>query len=148
MKTLSSFQFTNLIKSFTVFFIAITALWAAGNYIAIRDILVSWPVLAVNFLLSAALSWWYYRYRYHTVLSYDASGFDLQVGRRHTARRWTEFETVALVHRGHGEFAVRLYDDQRETPVDIPATALKLDAQQFRFEAMGFVRQPALRQDG
>ena len=140
MRTLKSFQPTELVKSFTFFFVATTALWATGNYIAIRDILVSWPVFVVNFTLSAALGWWYYRFRHHTVFSYDETGFDLQVGRRQTARRWAEYETVSLVHVGHGKYAVRLYESETEAHVDIPATALNLDAQSFRFDVMGYVR--------
>jgi hypothetical protein len=140
MKTLTSFQLTELIKSFTVFFLLTTLLWAAGNYLAIRDVLVSWPVFAVNILLSAALGWWYYRYRYHTVLSYDASRFQLRVGRTETASRWDAYDDVSLVHRGHGEYAVRLYRDQGADQVDIPASALKLDPQQFRFDVMDWAR--------
>jgi hypothetical protein len=137
--TLRSFQPTNVVKSFTAFFVATTLLWAIGNYVAIRDVLVSWPVFAVNLALSAGLGWWYYRYRYHTTFSYDDQAFDLRVGRQQTARKWREYDTVSLVHRGHGEFAVRLYESMSERHVEIPATALKLDAQDFRFEVMDYV---------
>ena len=139
MKTYTSFQFTNLAKSFTLFFVGTTALWALGSYIAIRDVLLSWPVFAVNLAVSAGLGWWYYRFRHHTVFSYDDDGFDLRVGRGQASRRWGEFEAVSLVHRGHGEFAVRLYGSGDEDQVDIPATALKLNAQDFRFEVMALV---------
>jgi hypothetical protein len=138
VKKRTSFQFTNLVKSFTFFFFGLTFLWAAGNYIAIRDVLVSWPIFIVNVTLSVGLAWWYYRYRYHTVFSYDESGFDLQVGRQHTARRWTEFSTVSLVHLGHGDFAVCLYDGN-EGCVEIPASALRLNPQEFRFEVMDLI---------
>jgi hypothetical protein len=137
--TLRSFQFTNVVKSFTAFFVVITLLWAIGNYIAIRDVLVSWPVFAVNLALSAGLGWWYYRYRYHTTFSYDNEGFDLRVGRQQSVRKWGEYELVSLVHRGHGELAVRLYEPMSDEYVEIPATALKLDAQDFRFEVMDYV---------
>ena len=146
MRTLTSFQFTNLIKSFTVFFLGTTLLWAAGNYIAIRDVLVSWPVFAINFALSAGLGWWYYRFRYHTAFSYDEDGFDLRVGRRQSVRSWGEYEVVSLVHRGHGEFVVRLYEPQSDQYEEIPATALKLDAQDFRFEVMDYVGSSAREQ--
>jgi hypothetical protein len=139
VKKLTSFQFTNLVKSFTFFFFGLTFLWAAGNYIAIRDVLVSWPVFIVNMALSIGLAWWYYRYRYHTVFSYDESGFDLRVGRQHTARRWTEFSAVSLYHLGHGEFAVRVYDADGAY-VEIPASALRLSPQEFRFEVMGLTK--------
>ena len=135
MKRFTSFQFTNLVKSFTIFFFGITMMWAVGNYIAIRDVLVSWPVFAINLALSAGLGWWYYRYRYHTVFSYDESSFDLQVGRQRTARRWEEFSTVSLYHRGYGDFDVRLYEEDGEL-VEIPASGLRLNPQEFRFEVM------------
>jgi hypothetical protein len=138
VKTLSSLQLTDLVKCFTVFFVLTTVLWATGNYIAIRDVLVSWPVFVVNVLLSAALGWWYYRYRYHTVFSYDATEFKLRVGRRETVERWDAYCQVSLVHGGRGDFFVRLYRDEGAAPVDIPASALKLDPQQFRFDVMGW----------
>ena len=140
MKTFTSFQFTNLVKSFTIFFFGITVLWAIGNYIAIHDVLVSWPVFAVNFILAAGLGWWYYRYRFHTVFSYDGSGFDLQVGRQRAARRWEDFSTVSLYHRGYSEFTVRLYEEAGGEHVEIPASALRLNAQEFRFEVMELVQ--------
>ena len=43
----------SIIKSFTLFFFGLTFLWAAGNYIAIRDVYLSWPVFIVNFVLAA-----------------------------------------------------------------------------------------------
>lgn len=138
MKKHSSFQFTNLVKGFTLFFFGLTLLWALGNYIAIRDVLISWPVFIANLILSAGLGWWYYRYRYHTVLWYDENGFDLQVGRQRTTRCWQEFPTVSLYHHGYGEFAVRVYDEGEEY-VEIPTTALRLNPQEFRFEVMSLV---------
>jgi len=138
VKKYASFQFTNLVKSFTLFFFGITLAWALGNYLAIRDVLLSWPVFIVNLALSAGLGWWYYRYRYHTVFSYDGDGFDLQVGRQRVARRWGEFSAVSLYHRGHGEFAVRLYEEGGGH-VEIPASALRLNPQEFRFEVMELV---------
>jgi hypothetical protein len=139
VKKLAPLQFTNLVKSFTVFLFGLTFLWALSNYVAIRDVLISWPVFIVNLALSAGLGWWYYRWRYHTVFSYDESGFDLQVGRQRTARQWAEFSAVSLYHQGHGEFAVRLYEKDG-VYVEIPASALRLNPQAFRFEVMSLVR--------
>jgi len=141
VKRLASFRFTDLVRSFTLFFFGLTLLWALGSYLAVRDVLVSWPVFIVNLVLSAGLGWWYYRYRYHTVFSYDEDGFDLRVGRRHTACRWEEFSTVSLYHRGYGEFAVRVY--RGDEYVEIPASALRLDPQAFRFEVMELVDRAA-----
>jgi hypothetical protein len=149
VKTYTSFQFTNLVKSFTIFFFAISALWAIGNFIAIRDVLLSWPVFVVNIVLAAGLGWWWYRYRYHTVFSYDGSGFDLQVGRQYVQRRWEEFSTVSLYHRGYSEFSVRLYEEGGGEHVEIPASVLSLSPQEFRFEVMDLVRGgPTAQVDG
>ena len=133
-----------------MFFFGVTFLWALSSYIAIRDVLISWPVFVVNLALSAGLGWWYYRYRYHTVFSYDESGFDLQVGRQRMTRRWEEFATVSLYHQGYGEFTVRLYEEVEEVEdgeyVEIPASTLRLDPQEFRFEVMGLVGGAVERQ--
>ena len=140
MKKYSSFQITNFVKSFTLFFFGLTLLWAAGNYIAIRDVLLSWPVFIVNFILSAALGWWYYRQRYHLVFSYDDDGFILQVGKKSQANRWTEFTAASLFHPGRGDLLVRLYQKNNEI-VEIPASLLKLNPSKFRFEVMDLLEK-------
>jgi len=144
MKTHTSFQVTNFVKSFTLFFFGLTFLWAAGNYIAIRDVLLSWPVFVVNFVLAAALGWWYYRRRYHLVFSYDDDGFVLNAGKKILANRWAEFTSVSLFHPGRGELYVRLYPKNGEF-VEIPASLLKLNPSEFRFEVMGFIEKAAER---
>jgi hypothetical protein len=144
MKKYSSFQATNFLKSFTLFFFGLTFLWAAGNYIAIRDILISWPIFIVNLILSIVLGWWYYRQRYHLVFSYDDDGFILQVGKKIMANRWAEFTAVSLFHPGRGDLFVRLYQNNNEV-VEIPASLLRVHPSEFRFEVMGFVDKAAGR---
>lgn len=139
MKRITSFQLTNLVKSFTLFFFSFTFLWALSNYIAIRDVLISWPVFLVNFILSLGLGWWYYRRRYHTVFLYNQDKFELFVGKQSTTHRWAEFKTVSLYQRRHGEFTIRLHETD-DTFVEIPASALRLNAREFRFEVMDMVK--------
>ena len=138
MKKITSFQLTNFVKSFTVFFFGFTFLWAAGNYIVIRDVLISWPVFIFNFILSAAIGWWYYRQRYHLVFSYDKDGYILQVGKKVLENRWADFTRVSLYHAGHGDLFVRLYQQSGEV-AEIPASQLKLNPSEFRFEVMDLI---------
>ncbi len=144
MKKQTSFQVTNFVKSFTLFFFGLTFLWAAGNYIAIRDVLLSWPIFIINFVLAAALGWWYYRRRYHLVFSYDDDSFVLNVGNKILANRWAEFTSASLFHPGRGELFVRLYQKNDEF-VEIPASLLKLNPSEFRFEVMGLIEKAAER---
>jgi hypothetical protein len=146
MKKYTSFQVTNFVKSFTLFFFGLTFLWAAGNYIAIRDVLISWPIFIINLILSAALGWWHYRQRYHLVFSYDDDSFILQVGKKILANRWAEFTAVSLFHPGHGDLFVRLYQ-KNGAFVEIPASLLRLNPSEFRFEVMDFVEKAAGRKE-
>jgi hypothetical protein len=139
MKRISSFQLTGMVKSFTLFFFCFTFLWGLGNYIAIRDVLISWPVFIVNIILSLGFGYWYYRQRYLIVFLYNQDGFELIVGKHHTAHRWSEFKTVSLCLRRHGEFVIRLYETD-DSFIEIPASALRLNARDFRFEVMDFVK--------
>ncbi len=144
MKTYTSFQATSFIKGFTFFFFILTFLWAAGNYIVIRDVLLSWPVLIINLLLAGGLGWWYYRRRFHLVFSYNNESFILQVGKKVLAHRWAEFTRVSLYHPGRGDLFVRLYQASGEF-FEIPASQIKLNPSEFRFEAMDYIDLAARR---
>ena len=139
MKRIASIQLTSLVKSFTLFFFGFTFLWALSNYVAIRDVLISWPVFLVNLILSLGLGWWYYRRRYHTVFLYDQDKFELFVGKQRTAHCWAEFKTVSLYQRRHGEFTIRLHEADN-TFIEIPVSDLRLNAREFRFEVMEMVK--------
>ena len=140
MKKYTSFRATDFVKSFTLFFFGFTLLWAAGNYIAIRDILISWPIFIVNLVLSLALGWWYYRQRYRLIFSYDEVKFILQTGKKILTNQWAEFTTVSLFHPGRGELVVRLYRKNGEF-VEIPAASLRMNPPEFRFEVMQLVEK-------
>ena len=138
MKTVSPLQLNNLGKSFSLIFVLVTVAWCLASILAFGYIVIIWPILVLNLLVSAALSWYYYKYRYHTVFSYDEEGFELQRGQVKTSAKWRDFSTVSLVHLGGSKFAVRLYRDEEDF-LDLPASALGLDPSALRFEIMGFV---------
>lgn len=145
MKTLAPIQVMNLVRSVIIFFIVPSIAWIAANYVIFRDFYIGWPVLIGNLIIAGVFGWWWYKRTYHAAFSYGEDGFELQRGRTARAhRRWSEFSRVSLVHKGYGSFLVRLYEDDKEY-VDIPASDLKLDASDFRFEVMELVasRSPA-----
>jgi hypothetical protein len=141
MKTYSSFRISNFINTFTIFFFVFTFLWAIGNYIIIRDVLISWPVFIVNFSLGIGFGFWFYRRRYHLNFSYDKHGFDLRIGEKQIKRQWNEFGLVSLYHQGNEEFSVRVYESEDEF-IDIPVSALKIQPNEFRREVMAFIKEP------
>lgn len=138
MKTFSPLQWHNLAKSFTVSFILLTLVWSLVSFPILGHIYVSWYLFAGNLFLSSILSWFYYRYRFHTVFSYDQDRFEMVRGRLKTRGRWEEFGSVSLVHLGGGRFVARLYREEgaKGDSVDIPASDLGLDPSKFRFEVM------------
>lgn len=139
MKRVSPLNITSLVKAFTLFFFLFSFLWAASNYIAIRDIRVSWPVFIINLILSTIFGWWWYKRRYHPSFSYDDQRFELAIGRRTLQGEWKDFYQASLLHLGGGQFAVRLYKDEDEV-VEIPVSVLRLNPQEFRFEAMALIK--------
>ena len=103
---------------------------------------MSWEVLLGNLAVSALLSFLIYRLRYHRVLFYDEEKFIFGKGRKVTENRWKDFSLVSLLHKGYGVFAVRLYrtKDAEETDfVELPATELGLNPQDFRSEITRFL---------
>jgi hypothetical protein len=140
MKTFAPLQRMNLAKSFIIFFLVASVAWIATSYVMIRDFYIGWPVLIGNVVMAGVVGWWWYRSRYHTIFSWGQQGFELQRGRRpKSSRKWRDFSRVSLVHEEHGRFVVRLYEDGGEY-VDIPASDLKLDPSDFRFEVMELVK--------
>lgn len=139
MKRVSPLNMSGLVKAFTIFFFLFTFLWAASNYIAIRDIRVSWLAFIINLILAATFGWWWYKRRYHTIFSYDEQGFALAIGRRTLKEEWKDFYQASLLHLGGGQLAVRLYKEGDEV-VEIPVSALRLNPQEFRFQAMALVK--------
>jgi hypothetical protein len=139
MRTIAPLQLMNLLKSFVIFFIVTSLAWIGANYLILRDFLIGWPILIGNLIIAGAVGWWWYRREYHARLSCDQQGFELEWGRRDKSpRKWQDFSRVSLVHEGQGRLLVRLYEDG-EGYVDIPASDLKLDASELRFQVMELV---------
>jgi hypothetical protein len=139
MKTIAPIQPVNLAKSYVIFFILASLAWIAANYFILRDFLIGWPILIGNLVIAGVLGWWWYKRSYHAVFSYDEQGFELQRGKAaRKLKKWRDSSRVSLVHEGYGRFLVRVYEDDKDF-VDIPASDLKLDASDFRFQVMELV---------
>ncbi len=128
-------QKMNLVRSVGMMFLAFFGIWALVSILVFRDILLSVPVLVLTLAFAAVFGWRLYRRKYHASLSYDAQGLDLQVGTQRWQAAWADFQRASLFHEGFGQFAVRLYRDGSEF-LEVPASALKIDPSEFRFEAM------------
>lgn len=144
MKTISRIQWTRLVIAFTIpfgllffLYIGISLLLFQGRILVERGVLL--PVFLGNVVLSVILGWRYYRSRWHATLHYDNERLDLQVGKKMYSGKWQDFHQVSLFHLGYGNFSVRLYHDDTNF-VEIPTSALRLDAPRFRSEAMRLIR--------
>ena len=142
MKTAAPLQIMNLIKSFAIFFIVSSVAWIVANLVAFQGVLtgiILWVVFIGNLAISGVVGWWWYKRQYHATFSYDQQGFELQRGTASKqSKKWRDFSRVSLVHEEHGRFLVRVYGDNEEY-IDIPASDLKLDASDFRFQVMELV---------
>jgi hypothetical protein len=145
MTTVAPLQLLNLFKSFISLLMVLLVLWSAcgfltmGDIIMPRDQLPRLLFLGLVLSLSAGLGWVLYKNYYHTILSYDENGFELQRGRSRIAGRWQDFSDVSLFHTGRGQFVVRLYKDKDQFE-EIPVSDLKLDPSEFRFVAIKYVK--------
>jgi hypothetical protein len=145
MTTIAPLQLSNLFKSFIGLLLGLLVFWSGCGFLTVGDIIMPrGPLLRLLFLglvlsLSAVLAWVLYKNFYHTVLSYDENGFELQRGRGRVAGKWGDFSDVSLFHVGRGQFVVRLYKDDGQFE-EIPASDLKLDPSEFRFLAIKHVR--------
>lgn len=143
MKTIAPLQVMNLVKSFIIFFLIPSVAWIVANLVAFRGMLtgiILGVVFMGNLMISGLVGWWWYKRNYHTTFSWDDQGFELQRGRGdRSSKEWQDFSQVSLVHEEHGRFVVRVYENGEEY-IDIPASDLKLDPSDFRFEVMDLIR--------
>ena len=139
MTTVTRVQVATVAKYFSLFLFGVTLLGALASFVAVGDIIVSWPIFVVNLIVSGLLAWYFYKQRSHPVFSYDGDGYRLDVGRRRMSGEWRAYSTVSLVHKGGGEFVVRLRQDG-ESSIELPVSALGLNPQEFRFLVMRYVR--------
>jgi hypothetical protein len=140
MKTIASLHVGNLIKSFAIALIILSVAWSTVSFLIAGDILIIPAVLILNLVLAVVLGYFFYRWRYHSVLAYDRQGFQLQRGRTLTTGKWADFYQVSLAHLGYGNLAVRLYKVEGDDTLDIPTADLKMDASALRFELMDLVK--------
>jgi hypothetical protein len=139
MKTTAPWQLMNLARSIGIFFILVSVAWIVANYVMFRDFLIGWPIIVGNVVVSVAAGVWWYRTRYHARFSWDREGFELRKGTSAvTAKTWGEVSLVSLVHDGYGRFSVRLYQPEGDR-IDIPASDLRLEPSDLRFEVMDLV---------
>jgi hypothetical protein len=134
----SPVQLNALAKAIALIFFGLCIIWAAVNYVLVREVYLHWLVLTVNGLLAFVVGWLVYRRTRHTTFSYGRDGFEMEIGTRRVAGLWRDYTGVSLRHLGHGTFSVRLYKDG-DVRVEIPASALKLNPSAFRFEVMSLV---------
>jgi hypothetical protein len=150
MKTAAPTHIGNLGKSFFVVLLALTITWAAVSYLIFQELYIARPILILNLIVAAPLGWLYYRYRYHTALSYDGESFTIRQGRSTEVKHaWSEFERASIIVLGVQRQAVRLYLKKAEAAapeaddpevIEIPATDLRLDVFAFRDEVSGYIR--------
>jgi hypothetical protein len=139
VKTVAPWQLLNLARSIGIFFIFVSVIWIVANYIMFRDFLIGWPIIVGNVVVSVAAGMWWYRTRYHARFSWDTQGFELRKGTsKRIAKSWGEISGVSLVHDGYGRFSVRLRQPEGER-IDIPASDLRLEPSDLRFEVMDLV---------
>lgn len=132
----SPVQYYNLFKSFMLVF-AIQAIIVLFIPISLA-LTLRLLILGLNLVISAVLGWRLYKHMYHMAFTYDSKGFTLKKGKSvESSRRWREFSKVSLVRTEYGDFSVRLY--QNAEFFDLPASKLKLNPFDFRFEVMRFV---------
>jgi len=147
MRTVAPWQIMNAAKSVGIFFILVSVAWIAANYVVFRDFLIGWPVILGNVLISVAAGLWWYRSRQHARFSWNEEGFELQRGKAApVVKTWKDVSRVSLVHEGYGRFAVRLYGHEEEY-LDIPASDLRLEPSDFRFEVMDLIGATARSTD-
>ena len=140
MRTVAPWQLVNFARSVGIFFVLASLAWIGANYLIFKDFFIGWPVIVGNLLVSIVGGTWWYITRQHARFSWDSDGFELQRGRTSpVTSRWDDVSQVSLVHEGYGRFAVTLHTDNEEV-VEIPASDLKLDASDLRFEVMQLMR--------
>lgn len=140
-KKYSSLQISDLFKAFFIVLMILTALYIASIFIVFGGFWVIRELLIMNIIFSAIGGWYLYKTRIHKLFLFDEKGFILEVGKKEKiVHKWSDFDQVSLVHRGYGEFAVRLYYDQGKKFIDIPASKLKLNSSILRFEVMRLIK--------
>jgi len=101
-------------------------------------------ILVVNLLVSVTLGWPLYKRIYHMVFTYDDKTFMLRKGKKEEiSHKWEEFSRVSIIRTEEGSLSLRLY--RNEEFFDLPASKLKLNPFDFRFEVMKLVSSDKIK---
>jgi len=141
MKKISKINFSNLGKSFSIFFILIVALRVILNFLFTKIIIVEWWILAIEIILAAIVSYMYYRLRYHTIFSYDKENFSLEIGKEEKSYNWKDFKFISLYYAGLGKIFLRLYrsDIYKDDYIEIPVSDLGITPKGVREKVPKFI---------
>jgi len=136
----SPIQYYNLFKSFMIVFVVQAVVFFLAPFIPfLFDTMLRFLLLSINLIVSAVLGWPLYKRIYHMTFTYDNRGFTLKKGKKEeNSYKWNAFSKVSLIRTEYGDFSVRLYRNEEDF-FDIPASKLKLNPSDFRFEAMQLV---------
>jgi hypothetical protein len=135
-RTFASLQLGGLLKSCMIVFLiqAAVVLFVPYTY----ELAIRFSILVLNVLISIVLGWRLYKRIYHMVFTYDDKSFTLKKGSKEvTNHRWSEFSRVSLFRSEYGDVSVRLHRNGEF--FDLPASKLKLNPFDFRWEVMRFV---------
>ena len=135
-RTFASIQLGGLLKSCMIVFLiqAAAVLFIPYTY----ELVIRLSILVLNVLISIVLGWRLYKRIYHMVFTYDDKGFTLKKGSKEvTNHGWSEFSRVSLFRSEYGDVSVRLHRNGEF--FDLPASKLKLNPFDFRWEVMRFV---------
>jgi len=135
-RTFASLQLGGLLKSCMIVFLiqAAVVLFVPYTY----ELAIRLSILILNVFISIILGWRLYKRIYHMVFTYDDKGFTLKKGSKEvTNHRWSEFSRVSLFRSEYGDVSVRLHRNGEF--FDLPASKLKLNPFDFRWEVMRFV---------
>lgn len=139
MKEYSPIQWTDLINSIGYILAPILIFHLLLGLLVYKTLVFNKLLLIISLILSIYFGYRFYMNKSHLKLSYDSKEFIFSKGKRITKKgRWRSYDKVSLVKKDYGELAVRVY--RGKSYVEIPVSRLGLDAQEFRFEVMRFLK--------
>lgn len=137
-QTLSPVQWYGLLKSCVIIFLIQAVIVFLAPVMIDVPIEFRLLILAINLLVSVVLGWPLYKRIYHMIFTYDDKIFTLKKGKKEeVSHTWKEFSRVSLIRTEEGNLSLRLYHNAEF--FDLPASKLKLNPFDFRFEVMKLV---------
>ncbi|MDI6690531.1 MAG: hypothetical protein QME50_01505 [Candidatus Bathyarchaeota archaeon] len=130
-----AFDLPNYLKSFTfTFFLGILALITLAFFGRLLQILRLEIILMVA-IISLVVGHRLYRTRYHTTLTFDKNGFELQEGKKVTKAAWSKFDDVTIFITPKHEICLRLYSKQETLDLSLSKIGIS------RKEAYNMIKQ-------